>query len=112
VTIVAMEKQQRVLCVFLSCISLSAVYKYWVLYESVLGWIYVAGNNKTYLGLHVKWLIFLSDFNQIWSFSTCFNKSPKYQISPKSFHWEARCYIRTDGHDEANRRFSRLCERA
>jgi hypothetical protein len=27
--------------------------------------IYVAGNNKTYLSLHVKYQIFLPDFNQI-----------------------------------------------
>ena len=32
--------------------------------------IYVAANNKTTLGLHVKCPIFLSTFKQIWSFST------------------------------------------
>ena len=34
--------------------------------------------------LHVKFLIVLSDFNQIWIFSTDFNKSHQYQISVNS----------------------------
>jgi hypothetical protein len=46
--------------------------------------IHVAGNNKMYLGLHVKCPILLSNFNQIWSFSTQYFKSSKYQISQKS----------------------------
>ena len=33
--------------------------------EMLLCCIYVAGNNKTYLGLHVKCLKCLSDFNHI-----------------------------------------------
>ena len=43
--------------------------------------IYAAGNNETYLGLNVKCPIFLSDFNQIGSFTTDFHKCPQYQIS-------------------------------
>jgi hypothetical protein len=38
--------------------------------------IYVAGNNKTYLGFHVKCPIICSDFNQLRIFSTHFYKSP------------------------------------
>jgi hypothetical protein len=40
----------------------------------------VTGNSKTFLGLHVKWPIFLSDFNQIWDLtSTAFSqKSPVF----------------------------------
>ena len=38
--------------------------------------IYVAGNNKTILGLQVKCPILLSDFNQIWSVFTDLHKSP------------------------------------
>ena len=38
--------------------------------ETLLRRNYVAGNNKTYLGLHVKSpTSCLSDFNQIWSFA-------------------------------------------
>jgi len=58
----------------------------------------------------------LSDFDQIWTFSPNFNESLQYQIPWKSVQWELSWYmwrdIRTDRHDEANRRFSRLCERA
>jgi hypothetical protein len=52
--------------------------------------IYVAGNNKTYLGLHVKCPILLSDFNQIWSFSTDFRKGPRNQSARTSVQWEPR----------------------
>jgi len=48
----------------------------------------VAGNNKTHLDLHVKCPILLSDFNQICNISTDFHKTPRYQISWKSFQWE------------------------
>jgi len=58
----------------------------------------------------------LPDFNQIWIFSTYSNKNPEYQISTKFFQWQQSWYTRTDGladrHEEANRRFSRLRERA
>jgi len=31
-------------------------------------------DTKTYIGLHVKYLLFLSDFNETWIFSTVFSK--------------------------------------
>ena len=37
---------------------------------------------------------------------------PKYLVSSKSVQWELSYSMRTDGHDEANRRFSKFCERA
>jgi hypothetical protein len=46
--------------------------------------IYVATNNKTYLSLHVKFLIFLSDFDQMLNFMKDFYKSLQYQICWKS----------------------------
>jgi hypothetical protein len=36
---------------------------------------YVAGNNKTHLGLHVEWPMFLTDFDQLRNFSTDFYRS-------------------------------------
>ena len=36
----------------------------------------------------------------------------KYQVSSKFVQWEPSCFMRTDGHYEANSRFSQFCERA
>jgi hypothetical protein len=58
--------------------------------------------SKSTSGLHVKCPLFLSDFNETWISSTEFRKKiHKYQISWKSFQWEASCSMRagrrTDG---------------
>jgi len=47
--------------------------------------IYVAGNNKTYLGLHVKCLTFLSDINHIF-----------IKARAKKFHGNPSSDSRTD----------------
>jgi hypothetical protein len=47
---------------------------------------------------HMKYSLFLSDFNKIRIFSTDFRKLLKYQISWKSVRWEPCCSMwRTDG---------------
>jgi len=69
-----------------------------------------------YSGLHVKYPLFLSSFNETWIFWTDFWKILKYQISWKSIQLEPRCSMQTDGwmarHDKANSHFSQFCERA
>jgi uncharacterized protein YozE (UPF0346 family) len=40
---------------------------------------------KMYIGLHVKYLLILSDFNETWIFSTDFLKIFKCQISLTSY---------------------------
>jgi hypothetical protein len=41
----------------------------------------ITGNNKPYLHLHVKCPVFLTDLNQMWTFSTDFHESSQYQSS-------------------------------
>jgi hypothetical protein len=67
-----------------------------------------------FIGLHVKYPLFLSDFNDTLIFTT-FQKNTQIsnfmKIRPvvaKLFHADRR----TDRHDEANSRFSQFYERA
>jgi hypothetical protein len=55
--------------------SSSTVLKYWLLHNKAFV-SHVAGNNKTYVRLHVKFPIFLSDFNEIWRLSVDFSWNP------------------------------------
>jgi len=54
--------------------------------------------------------LFWSDFNKTWIFFDIFRKVFKYKISLKSVEWEPSCCMRTDGHDEADSRFSQFSE--
>jgi len=52
---------------------------------------------KMYIDLHVKYPIFMSDFNETRIFWIYFRRIRKYQISWKSVHWEPSCSMRTNG---------------
>jgi len=69
---------------------------------------------KMYIGLHVKYPLFLSDINEPWFFLTNFWKILQYQISWKSVQCELSCSMRTDGETPmtSKGRFSQFCERA
>jgi len=53
-------------------------------------------DQKMFIGLHVKYLLLLSDFNENVIFSTDFQKTLKYQISWKSNQWEPSCTTQMD----------------
>jgi hypothetical protein len=73
--------------------------------------IYVAGNNKTYLGLHVNCLYFCPILNKLEvSRQNFINVSNiKFHRNPSSGCRADACGL-MDRHDEAPRRFSRLCK--
>jgi hypothetical protein len=50
--------------------------------------IYVTGNSKIYVDLHIKCSLFLSDFSQISIFLTDFYRNPPYKMSEESVQWE------------------------
>ena len=68
-----------------------------------------------YIGLNIKYPLFLSGCNESCIFLTSFRKILKYQISWQSFQWErtdGRTDGQTDRHNEANGRFLQFCNGA
>jgi hypothetical protein len=64
-----------------------------------------------YIGLHVKYLLFLPDFNETLIFSTVFEKYSKIKFHDPVAAELFRADRRKDRHDKANSRFSQFCER-
>ena len=50
-----------------------------------------------YIGLHVKYSSFFSDFNEKWLFWTDFRKTLKSRISWKSIQWDPSICMRAEG---------------
>jgi hypothetical protein len=66
--------------------------------------------SKMSIGLHVKYPLFLSDFNEIWIFSTDFRKTLILNLM-KTRLVGAELF-RADRRDEASSHFSHFCESA
>jgi len=70
--------------------------------------------SKMYIGLHVKYTLFLSNFDEIWIFSTDFRRNTQISnftkirlVGAESFYAGGQ----TDGHDEVNSLLSQFYER-
>jgi hypothetical protein len=55
---------------------------------------------KMYIGIYVKFELFLPDFNETWILWTGFRKILKYRISWKNFHLQPSCSMRKDGYTD------------
>jgi hypothetical protein len=68
---------------------------------------------KMYIGLHVKYPLFLLDFNETWNFLDRFSKNTQLSNFMKIRPVGAELFMRTtDRRDEVNSRFSQFLERA
>jgi len=76
--------------------------------------------SEMYIGLHVKYPLFLSEFNETLKFLDKVRKNPQTynfmkirSVAAELFHADRRTDGRTDGrHDEADSGFSQFCQRA
>ena len=59
--------------------------------------------SKMYIGLHVKYSLFLSDFNETSIFSKDFRKILEYKISWKFVQWEPSFSVWTDGQTDTTK---------
>ena len=80
----------------------------WNISHSKKNW---ASFSWLYVGLHMKYPLFLSDFNKTWIFSADFRKMFLYfmkirSVRTKLFQTDGR----TDRYDEVNNRFPQICE--
>jgi len=103
-TIFGKKKLPNAKCVFLNfptnfVWNISRSKKKWARYDQ-----------KMYFGFHVKYPLFLSDFNEIWIFARFSEKNPQISISWKSVQWEPNPNDTGTDMTKLNSRFSQYCE--
>jgi hypothetical protein len=75
-------------CFDILCNSCLKYFSFWEEFSKIL--------SHMCIGNHIKYLLFLSHFNETWVFSINFRKSFKYETSWKSIQWELSCSMRLD----------------
>ena len=94
----------RSVCIVELHVTVSAILKYVLLHKDAFWRVYVATNNKTYLGLRVNFLIFFVRFWPNMEFHERFSwKFPtsNFTGNPSNDSRASTCR-QTDGHDEGN----------
>jgi len=76
------------------CVLILSTNSVWNVSHSKKNW--ARYDKKKYVELHVKYLLFLSDFNKPWIFWKNFRKIFTYKIPWISIQWELNCSMRTD----------------
>ena len=93
----AVEKRQCHVCVLLRYMSVTVtLWKHGVLRKNAFIVDLSGPQITTYLGLHVKGPIIITDFNQMWGSSTDIYESSQNQTSQISLNWESPWSMRTD----------------
>lgn len=69
----------------------------------------LVSTTQKYLGYHIQCQIFLSQFNQTWTFLIDFRASLQNEFWCKSVQWELIWYMQTDRHAEDNGHSFGLC---
>jgi hypothetical protein len=78
----------------------------WNISHSKKNW--VRYDQKPYIGLHVKYPLFLSEFNETWIFWRIFEKY--FNIKFQEIHPVGAELFQMDSHDKANSHFSQFCK--
>jgi len=70
---------------------------------------YSQSHKYTYIRIHVKCLLFGSNFNHNRNVSKSFSENRKYKILQKYSLWQSRCFMRSQRPTDANRPVVAFC---
>jgi hypothetical protein len=75
------------------CVTIFCTTFFWSIFYSKKNW---ERYGQKFIGVHIKYPLFLSKFNGTGLLPTDFRKIIAYQFASKFFQWEPSCSIRTD----------------
>jgi len=82
---------------YIMCFSSFCTTFVWNIFQLKKNWARYYGWSNMCIGLHVKYPLFLSDYNDTWIFATDFSKNTQISNFMKSVHWEPSFSMRADG---------------